>query len=300
MKQLVFVFVDPERTTLPAELSDEARRNNICVVLLSPDRFRARQNEFDAADTLVVTDSEEIIKTCKTLGLPVVGFEHDGIRLSCGEILLSTEDLTLADYLQYFESLSGREILWQNNDLSLRKMSEDTFVRFFALFRSEAFFLTEEEQQTDESSVRSLYQSRALLASLSRGFGPAEAILTEPDGSTRTVGCVAAFEEPLNGSMKLTIEYYIIPEERGKGLGKRLVNALTEACAKYLPNTSLYAVVHPDNAASLATLKACTYLTLPANPTEQTAPQSPARGVSHRFRESQAPVLLVHYPNGHQ
>ena len=276
MKQLVFVLQSPERTPLPAEFSGDASSLNFCVSLLSPALFRARVSGFDAAETLVITDEEDCALSCKSLDL---------------------EDLSAADCISYFESLSGREVLWQSGGLSLRKMSEDSFVRFFALFRSEAYFLTEDELRADEASVRSLYRSRTLLSSLSRGFGPAEAFVTDTDDTEHSVGCVAAFEEPIGDAMQLTIEYFVLPGERGKGLGKCLVRALTDACAKHFPTSPLYAVVHPDNVASLATLKACSYLPLPAHQEAQTAPQSLSPSASRRFRGNREPVLLVHYPD---
>lgn len=297
MKQLVFVLQSPERTPLPAEFSGDASSLNFCVSLLSPALFRARVRNFDAAETLVITDEEDCALSCKSLDLPVVGFEHDNVRLSCSEIILSLEDLSAADCISYFESLSGREVLWQSGGLSLRKMSEGSFVRFFALFRSEAYFLTEDELRADEASVRSLYRSRTLLSSLSRGFGPAEAVVTDADGKEKSVGCVAAFEEPIGDAMQLTIEYFVLPGERGKGFGKCLVRVLTDACAEHFPTSPLYAVVHPDNVASLATLKACSYLPLPAHQEAQTAPQSLSPSASRRFRGNRAPVLLVHYPD---
>ena len=58
--------------------------------------FRARVRNFDAAETLVITDEEDCALSCKSLDLPVVGFEHDNVRLSCSEIILSLEDLSAA------------------------------------------------------------------------------------------------------------------------------------------------------------------------------------------------------------
>ena len=48
--------------------------------------------------TLAVTDSDRTVLSCLAAKLPVVGYEHDGCRLSAPEIIQSLAEFTVGDY----------------------------------------------------------------------------------------------------------------------------------------------------------------------------------------------------------
>ncbi len=210
---------------------------------------------------LVITDLPETIIACASLKLPIWGYEHDGLRLSCGEIIESPENLTLSYLLERYAYTTGMLPFFTQDGLSLYTVNEDEYVNLFMLYRQEPYFLTETQRAYSENDIRSLYRSHTALASFCPGLGTYRVC---PEGfPDDTVAYVSAFDETIDDTLRTTIDFYVVPECRGMGFGRRSVALLLRLLRDKMsesPDTTdsseIFALVHPENESSVRTLTA--------------------------------------------
>ena len=243
-------------------------------------------------EVLVVTDSAELLNTLKRDGIPAVGYEHDGIRLSCSEIILSLSVLT-ADYVtELHMRLTGRAAVYSDPSLTLYPMTEDEYCEVFQLYRAEPYMLTEDTRTLSEEDVRLLYQTRFALSRFAADCGMFRAV--DHDGTT--VGYGSVFDEVNGASFRTVISYYILPSLRRQGFGRKLALALIGFARSNNPAREIYAKVHPDNKASIRLLTSLGFLLTPSDAPQETRKvrQSLPSGPSRGRNESQVTPLSVY------
>lgn len=206
----------------------------------------------EKAETLVVTDSEDTACRLEVEGFPVVGYEHDGIRLSCGEIIQSLSSLT-PEYCETLNrSLTGRTAVFTSGPLALYPLSEAEYCDLYEAYRTEPFMLTPEQKNCTEADVRRQYRNRLAISFLTENSGMFRAELYGTP-----IGYGSVFEESSDYGPLTTVDYYVPPALRGRGYGTAILRALIAYARAETPERELYAYVHRDNRASLAVLRSC-------------------------------------------
>lgn len=255
--------------------------------------------------TLVVTDSENTARAAMKNHFPVIGWEHDGLRLSSPrEIIDSLEALTPEYCLDRLLSLSGRKPVYSGDTISLFPVSEDGFLEAYECFREEPYMLTDEQRSLDRSDVIALYRNRRALAQFTGSIGTFRA---EAQGVTVGYGSIHT-EDAACGSIRLTVDFYVIPERRRMGYGAAIVRALVALAHAAAASSDLYANVHPANTASARTLEACGFTRIsavtpassPVPPETPPAPASHDPGRAPGSNESPEPPLSVYWLRGHR
>ena len=268
MTRILFVTENGEPFALPENLRSEASSEDICVSFESVAAFSDIIRTLPPQGILTVTDSERAVSDCLAAKLPVVGYEHDGRRLSASEIVQSLAELTVGDYRELYDSLTGQSVCYETNHFLFRRIPEEEFVRVYHMLSESPYGLAEADRDMSDSQIREMYKNRKMFSAMIGGFGPA-CLIDKTENNLR-VGYAAAYPEQLPGDSSegrtgLFLEYTVYPELRGLGHGTMLVSALCEALHALFPEETLYARVHPGNTPSAAILKKLGFLPLPPN-----------------------------------
>ena len=277
------------------------------VVLSGTDETASLLNRHDRSNTLVVTDSENVARTASENHFPLIGYEHDGIRLSCSEIIDSLEALTQEYCREELLVQTGRMPVYADDTINLFPVSEDDFLTAYEHFREEPHMLTDEQRSLDRSGVIALYRNRQALAQFTESVGSFRA-----ESRGNTVGYGSLYTENGVAPIRMTVVFYVIPEYRRMGYGAAIVRALIAISRTDASSRDLFAVVRPANTASVRTLKACgfslietvapdgTVTPCPSHALPETppAPASHCPGHAPGLSESQAPSLYVYCLRG--
>ena len=315
MNTILFLLQHPttELDTAAASLSEAgflvlSETVRIPEAALSADLSSDSENAIRSSETLVITDTEAISEQLCRKGIPVVGFEHDGIRLSTPEIIDSLEALTPEYCNEVFLSLTGRGAVYENDSIALYPLTEDEFAQAFNLFRREPYMLSEAQRNFTDAEVRALCQSRRILSQFRGNYGTYRVVQ-----NGETIGFGSVFEDTLSDDQTVTtIDFLILPECRGNGLGRTLVKALLAAVRRDDPKLTVYALVHPDNTACIALLSSCGFVKTSehshsSSVTQADAPQETLSAPRSRNSDSvqtphasRAIAPLVYCHRGHQ
>lgn len=268
MTRILFVSENGEPFPLPESLCSEASSEDICVSFESEAAFSDSIRTLPPRGTLAVTDSDRTVLSCLAAKLPVVGYEHDGRRLSAPEIIQSLAELTVGDYRELYDALTGQSVYYQTNRFLFRGIPEEEFVEVYHMLSESPYGLAETDCDMSDSQIREMYKTRRTVSGMIGGFGPA--CLIDKAKNNLRIGYAAAYPEQLPADSSeagsgLFLEYAVYPELRGLGHGTMLVSALCDTLRALFPGETLYARVHPDNTPSAAILKKLGFLPLPPN-----------------------------------
>lgn len=210
-------------------------------------------------NVLVITDLSETVLACESGNVPVWGYEHDGLRLSCREIIESLEDLTLSYLLDRYAYTTGRLPFFSDDGLSLYAIGEDEYVELYKRYRQEPYFLRDKQRSYTSDDVRELYRFREAVAAFHPGLGTFRVC---PEGCPDdALAYVSACEETVGDAALLTIDFYVLPDFRGMGFGRRSVSLLLHCLRNRLAEETdaglpaiVHALVHAENEPSRRTL----------------------------------------------
>lgn len=303
MKAVCFLL-KPNGTESPSEsFFAEAAGAGVSVRISAP--AYTAENDTEA---LYVTDVPEVAALLAEDDLPVLSYEHDGVRMPGSHVILSLSDLTLHDCEDVYADLTGSRPVISDGKWSLLPTGEDDFVRAFDMYREEPYMLTEAQLKYTESDVRALFATRASLAQCSGGYATLRAM---HDG--KLIGFVSALPDP----DAITIDFYVLSEQRGHGYAKNMCRMLLKALATQRRNfdfhnsySGVYALVHPDNAASVKTLEALGFHKASNNDLTSSQPDAPqempltvqdrSAGQPQKSRASRPLPRLVYYLPDHR
>ena len=204
-------------------------------------------NGLSPLDTLMLTDSQEIADSVSSEGFPVVGYEHDGIRLTCSEIILSPFALTPEYALELHNRMTGNQVSFRHGNIALYFLTEDEYVKFYDRFREETYMLAESGRNYTDEDVRAMYKKRVIQAQFTHNCGMFRVVPDEL-GETVGYGCVTV-EQSETGSRTL-ISYYVFPECRRLGYGLSIVRTLVALIRSNDPSRDIYADIYTENVVS--------------------------------------------------
>ena len=294
MYTLLLLLQTPSIEPLPCK---ELQDSGFFTVVSDIDEIHHTLEQYDPNATLVVTDSDDASCTASKKLFPVIGFEHDGLRLSCREIIDSPESLTPEYCLEQLLVQSGHMPAYSDETITLFPVSENEFLEAYEHFRKEPYMLTDEQKSLDRSGVITLYRNRQVLAQFTDSIGSFRA---ESCGITVGYGSIYQVMENIPS---LTVDFYVLPAHRGAGFGTAIVRTLIALADSQGESQDLYAYVNPANTASMHTLKACgfsrigTVTSFSGNGASVVSPYTITDGSSH-VRPGTPPTLSSQDP-GH-
>lgn len=239
MKTLIAVIDDNKRNKL-----DTKAFHDLGITVLTDIRAIAGLSPME---TLIVTDNDKIAETASINGFPVVGYEHDGIRLSCGEIILSLSVLTPTYAVELHNRMTGRYVSFRCKNMSLYPLTEDEYMEFYNLFRGEPYMLTEAGRGYTDVDVSSMYKRRIIQAQFTNNCGMFRVV---PDETDEAVGYGCVLEEHSDTGLRTTISYYVYPKYRGHGFGLDIVQTLVAFIRGNTPERDIYADIYTENVIS--------------------------------------------------
>lgn len=311
MYTLLLLLQNPSMEPLPCK---ELQDNGFFTVVSSIDDILLTLKNYDPNDTLVVTDSDDASRTALKKRFPVIGFERDGQRLSCREIIDSADSLTPEYCLEQLLFQSGRMPAYSDDTITLFPVSENEFLEAYEHFRKEPYMLTDEQKSLDRSGVITLYWNRQALSQFTDSLGSFRAesrgitvgfgsIYQVPDNLTFLIDPQSGSKNSAAALSLMTVDYYVLPAHRRKGFGTAIVRALTSLANSQSESHDLYAYVNPANTASLRTLEACVFSRIgtvtssSGNTTSAVSPNTITTGTSRVQPET--PQVLSSQNHGH-
>ncbi len=301
--KLVLLLTQPNRDDVRAFV-ERIRLSGLQTAVLTDSDFRFTRTTadgdsvgvFPADDTVYLSDRPDCLARLCSADACVIGYEHDGLALSCPEIVESLSSLT-ADYLtSVFALYDTRTPVISDETMALCRVSGQDFFNYFECCRREPYCLTPDERRYTDADCSELFRYHRMLSSVYPFTGTFRILSHGAE-----IGYIGIFPQDLGVSdeTEFTIDFLIHPDFRSRGFGTGAVRLMLRYLAAQSGLKTVYARVHRDNLPSLTLLRNCSFSLVGELPEKKT--DCPVRpfGDPPKCHASDTVLLLSRSLSGH-